>query len=234
VKRVVILQPSYIPWLGYFDQINRADVFVFYDDVQYTRRDWRNRNKVKISSGLSTYLTIPVLVKGEYLAPINAIQIDKSSDWRAVHLKTLESNYKRSKYFASVYPFLESTLLQSTSPYLSECDTILVKKITEYLGIHNKHFVFSSELDAFEPDPTKRLVEICRKLGATHYLTGGAAKAYLDEDLFAKENIVVEYQNYKHPMYTQLWGDFISHLSIIDLLFNEGPRSLEIVMQGSE
>lgn len=227
-KKLIILQPSYIPWIGYFDQINRADTFVFYDDVQYTRRDWRNRNKIKNSDGKEQLLTIPICSKGKYHGNINEMKIDPARPWPAEHLKKIQLNYAKAPYFKKFFPQIES-LIQLKEVNLATYNIETTKKIAALLGIQNTQFAKSSEMKVKYQDSTDHLVQICKKLAATHYLTGDSAKDYMDEAQFSQAGITLEYHNYKHPPYHQLWGDFIPYLSIIDLLFNEGPNSLKIL-----
>ena len=228
MKRVVILQPSYIPWIGYFDQINKADIFVFYDDVQYTRRDWRNRNRIKLSSGNSSFLTVPVSAKGNYDQPINKIKIDFTQKWQKKHINSLFHNYKNTPFFNDVFPILEESILTNYT-LLSDFTIALTKKISRYLEIKNTQFIKSYDTHVSYNDSTNHLVKLCKKLEATHYLSGTSAQDYLDESQFQNSSIVLEYHNYVHPQYPQLWGEFISHLSIVDILFNCGKKSLLIL-----
>lgn len=226
--RITVLQPSYIPWLGYFDQIKKSDIFVFYDDVLYTKNDWRNRNRIKTEKG-TAWLTIPVDIKNRLTnhllikeAAITNNQILKK------HLKTIEISYKDSPFFENVYSII-SPLFTTEYRLLADLDIDLVKTISEYIEIKNVSFLRSSDMNVVNENPTQRLIDICKKLNATHYLTGASAKNYLDEAVFKKNDILLEYQEYKHPTYKQQWGDFVPYLSIIDLLFNEDKRSLDIL-----
>ncbi len=217
----VILQPSYIPWIGYFEQILKSDIFVFYDDVQYTKNDWRNRNKIKTPQG-TAWLSIPVQFKlGD---KINEIKI--TSDWKEKHLKTIRNFYKKSIYFDEVYPIFEKELNKKHSS-LSDLDIDIIKSLSNYLGLKAK-FYKSSELN-IGGDKNNRLINICKHFDTTHYLSGKAAQSYLDIDLFDSNNITVEYQNFIHKPYTQLYGEFIPYLSILDLLFNCGKASLKVI-----
>jgi len=227
--RVVVLQPSYLPWLGYFDQINRADVFVFYDDVQYDKNGWRNRNRIKTPQGRQ-WVTVPVVTKNRFGASINEVDIDSRTNWSAKHMKTLSQNYSRSPYFKEYVSTFEEAYSKEWGK-IADLDIAFIEAISEVLGIETT-FVRSSELD-IRGDRLERLLEICLKFGAEHYLTGDSAKDYMDEELFASHGIKVEYQNYIHPVYTQLHGEFLSHLSVVDLLFNCGPESLSIISRGN-
>jgi hypothetical protein len=229
--RVAILQPSYLPWLGYFDQIYRADTFVFYDDVQYDKHGWRNRNKIKTPQGWQ-WLTVPVLTKGRFGKLIYEMEIDNHAPWAEKHLKSIQVNYHKSPYYHAYIKYFEKIYLKEWQ-YLADLDIELIKLITNLLGMGNKMFIRSMELGV-KGDRLERLINICQLFKADNYLTGQAARNYLDEKLFAKAGIKVEYQNYKHPAYPQLYGDFIPHLSVIDLLFNCGPESLKILAKGGE
>lgn len=228
INRISILQPSYIPWLGYFEQINKVDAFVFYDDVLYTKNDWRNRNKIKTPTG-TVWLTIPVNIKNrltDYLLIKDVTFADKNILKK--HIKAIELNYKKAPFFKEFFPIL-TLLFNKRYIFLSDFNIIVIKAISNFLDIKKVNFLKSSDLSITNPNPTDRLIGICKNLKATHYLTGNSAKNYLDEKLFAKNGIILEYQEYKHPTYKQLWGDFIPYLSVIDLIFNEGHDSLKIL-----
>jgi len=217
--------------LGYFDQIYRSDVFVFYDDVQYDKHGWRNRNKIKTPKGWQ-WLTVPVLTRDRFGKLIYEMEIDNHTPWAEKHLKSIQANYRRSPYHDSYIKFLEE-IYSTKWRYLADLDIELIKLIINLLGMKDKKFVRSTELNV-EGARIERLIKICRLLKADIYLTGQAARNYLDEKLFAEAGINVEYQNYKHPLYPQLYGDFIPYLSVIDLLFNCGPESLKILVKGGE
>lgn len=232
MKRIVILQPSYIPWLGYFDQIAQADVFLFFDDVQFTRRDWRNRNRIKLRSSQTSLLTVPVQTKGSFHALIRDIKIDYSLPWYHKHKQTLLHNYTTAPYFDEVF-LLFSRVVDKKPVFLRDLNVELMVACAEYLGISST-FYFSSDYPVLYETPTLHLVNLCLEFAATHYLTGDSAADYLDEAVFEQKNIIVEYQGYRHPTYTQLWGPFVSHLSILDLMFNEGKNGGQIVQQNKD
>lgn len=222
MKSIVITQSNYIPWKGYFDAINIADEFVFYDDMQYTRRDWRNRNKIKTKDGVK-WLTVPVEAKGKYFQKINETKVS-DSHWGKDHWATLVHNYSKARYFEDYKEIFESLYLNHKELYLSKINYSFIKVICEILGIKTK-FSWSSEFDLKE-DRTERLVDICKKCDATDYYTGPSAKAYMDETLFSNENINIHYFDYSgYIQYNQLHGNFIHEVSIIDLIFNEGPNA---------
>ncbi|HMS32605.1 MAG TPA: WbqC family protein [Ignavibacteria bacterium] len=222
MKKIIITQSNYIPWKGYFDSINMVDEFVLYDDMQFTRRDWRNRNQIKTRDGVK-WLTIPVEVKGKYFQKIKETKISEP-DWAEKHWNTIIHNYSRAKYFNEYKQIFEKLYLNSKEEYLSKVNYNFIKTICEILGIKTK-MIWSDEFNLLE-EKTERLVDICKTLGATDYYSGPAAKAYMNEELFEKENIRVHYFDYSgYPEYEQLHGEFTHAVSIIDLIFNEGPNS---------
>ncbi|MBN2056712.1 WbqC family protein [bacterium] len=224
MKRVVILQPGYLPWLGFFDQLDLAHTFVIYDDVQYDRRGWRNRNRVKTPTG-PCWLTVPVEQKGAFHQTVLSTRI-AAGEWRRKHLGTLARNYRPAPFFDRYYPAFEE-ILQEPFEFLVDLDLALIELIAAELGIVTT-MVRSSGL-SIQGGKTDRLVEICRYLGATHYLTGNAAHNYIDLGRFGECGIRVEFHDYVHPEYRQQFGAFLPYLSIVDLLFNHGPDSLDIL-----
>lgn len=226
MKKIIITQSNYIPWKGYFDSINIADEFILYDDMQFTRRDWRNRNQIKTRDGIK-WLTIPVEVKGKYFQKINETKIS-DSDWGEKHWTTILHNYSKAKYFNEYKKLFEDLYLNNKEEYLSKVNYNFLKTVCELLGIKTKMF-WSDEFNLLE-EKTERLVDICKARGATDYYSGPAAKAYMNEELFERENIKVHYFDYSgYPDYNQLYGDFTHAVSIIDLIFNEGPNSTKFM-----
>jgi hypothetical protein len=222
LKKIIITQSNYIPWKGYFDSINMADEFVLYDDMQYTRRDWRNRNQIKTKDGLK-WLSIPVEVKGKYFQKINETKVSES-DWGEKHWNTILHNYSKAKFFNEYKIIFEELYLNSKEEFLSKINYNFIKAICDILDIRTE-MKWSSEFNLLE-EKTERLVDICKNEGATDYYSGPAAKAYMNEELFEKENIKIHYFDYSgYPEYTQLHGDFTHAVSILDLIFNEGPDS---------
>lgn len=227
-KKIAILQSNYIPWKGYFDLINCVDEFVVFDDVQFTKRDWRNRNKLKTPTG-TAWLTVPVKVAGKFEQLIKDTEIENDS-WSKKHWKFFEMNYKRSKYFNEVCEFLEDCYLETPYKYLSELNMSLIKKICSYLDINTK-FSHSSDFNLVN-EKSSRLLEICKQANATEYISGPAAKNYLNTDLFDKSKINVSWFNYSsYPEYPQLWGEFVHEVSILDLLFNCGKDSIKYLQR---
>lgn len=228
-RTIAILQSNYIPWKGYFDLIRRVDEFILYDEVQYTRRDWRNRNRIKTAAGVR-WLTIPVEVSGRFEQTISETLIADPA-WAGRHWKTLQHSYGRAAGFAEVAPRLETFYAGlGSTPRLSEVNEALLRIVCEMLDLE-PHIRQSSEFDLHADDATSRLVSICAQAGATRYLSGPAARAYLDETKFNEAGIEVDWMSYDgYPQYTQLHGVFDHHVSIVDLLFNMGRRAKDYLL----
>jgi hypothetical protein len=218
-KTIAVVQSNYIPWRGYFDLINSVDEFILYDDVQYTIRDWRNRNIIKTSSG-PLWLTIPVQVKGKYLQKIKDTRISDPT-WGRKHWASIMHSYSRARYFPMQKELFEELYLQADDELLSQINYRFIVAICRLLGIRT---TISWSMDyKLIGDKTERLVHLCQQACATVYLSGPAAKAYLNEDSFRSEGIAVSYMDYSgYPEYGQLFPPFQSQVSIIDLIFNEG------------
>ena len=221
--KVLITQSNYIPWKGYFDAINKADVFVLYDDMQYTKRDWRNRNLIKTAKGLQ-WLTIPVQVKGKYFQKINETIVSEK-DWNKSHWDQIRNAYRQAPYFKTYQSFFEDLYRSSNEEFLSKINHSFLSSICGLLGISTK-FMWSHEFE-LKGDKSEKLLNICKELNATHYISGPAAKDYLDESLFKAENITVEWMEYNYNEYPQQFPPFQHGVSIIDLLFNCGDRFKE-------
>jgi hypothetical protein len=221
-KTIAVVQSNYIPWRGYFDLINSVDEFILYDDVQYTIRDWRNRNIIKTSSG-PLWLTIPVQVKGEYLQKIKDTRISDPT-WGRKHWASIMHSYSRAKYFRMQKELFEELYLQADDKFLSHINYRFIVAICRILEIRTT-ISWSMDYNLIG-DKTERLVHLCQQARATAYLSGPAAKAYLNEDLFRREGIAVSYTDYSgYPEYRQLYPPFEPRVSIIDLILNEGPSA---------
>lgn len=222
MKKIVITQSNYIPWKGFFDAINLADEFVFYDDMQFTRRDWRNRNQIKTKDGVK-WLTVPVEVKGKYFQKIKDTKIS-DQNWSKNHWDIITHSYVKSEFFKEYKDIFQDLYLGRQYEFLSEVNYTFTKAVCELLGI-GTNIRYSDEFNLLE-EKTERLVDICKKLGGTDYYSGPAAKAYMDESKFENENIKVHYFDYSgYPEYKQLYGEFTHAVSILDLIFNEGPNA---------
>lgn len=223
---VAIHQPHYIPWLGYFYKIAKSDVFVFLDNVQYSKNSYINRNKIKSPQGV-VWLTVPVKTKNRFGQPINAVEIDNRTNWAKKHLKALILYYKRAKFFEKYEPFLEKIYTQKWEK-LIDINITLITYICEQLRINTK-FEFASNLQV-GGKKMDLVINICKALGADTYLSGLGGKKYQDEEAFKKAGITLIYSQFVHPVYPQLWGNFIPNLSILDLLFNCGDKSLDVLL----
>lgn len=222
MKKVAILQSNYIPWKGYFDMIAAVDEFILYDDMQYTRRDWRNRNQIKTPNGVQ-WLTVPVKAKGKYLQKIRETEID-GQDWASAHWKSLVQNYSRAPYFKEVSDWLEPLYLTDSYTTISQLNHRFIVAICEYLGI--KTIISNSWDYKLLEGKTERLADLCIQAGGTEYISGPSAKGYIEESIFTELDIKLTWFDYDgYPEYPQLWGEFNHGVSILDLLFNCGKNS---------
>jgi len=227
----VILQPSYIPWRGYFDQIRRADLFVFYDDVQYDKHGWRNRNQIKTAQG-KQWLTIPVHSSGVTQGvPIKAVKIDQSKPWAKNHLKTLTISYSKAPCFKQYLPLLESFYARRDE-FIADFTVEITIKLARELGNSHTRFMRSSELDGITGEKTDRLIQILKRVGATHYISGPSAQDYIETEKFAAADITLEYIRYDYPEYPQLYPPYDPFVSVLDLLFMLGSDSARYFEKG--
>ncbi|MBM3265699.1 MAG: WbqC family protein [candidate division Zixibacteria bacterium] len=220
---VSIHQPNFLPWLGFFEKVDRSDLFILLDDVQFEKNDWQNRNRIKGPSG-AQWLTVPV--RHRYPQIIAETQIDPSSDWRRKHWNAIVSNYRKAGYFDNYAPQLEPIYRQEWER-LADFNVDLLKQTLGWLGIATP-LRRASEFNVNRTS-SERLAVLCEATGADMYLAGAGGHGYLDITPFETRNIRVEFQEYTHPVYPQLFGAFVSHLSILDLLMNCGERSLFIL-----
>lgn len=227
---VAIHQPNYLPWLGFFYKIASCDIFVLADIVQYSKKGFINRNKIKTPQG-TAWLTVGVLTKGRYGQLINEVEIDNGAPWARIHEKSISQNYSKAPYFKKYKAPFED-IYHREWERLVDLNEALIKVICQILGIRSVEFIRASELNV-SGERAELPVNICRAVGADTYLSGPSGQKYMDEELFEKEGISLRYSDFKHPAYTQLWGDFIPNMSIIDLLFNEGGESLKILKEAS-
>jgi hypothetical protein len=219
MKKIAILQSNYIPWKGYFDIIQKSDVFVIYDEVQYTKNDWRNRNLIKTPNGLE-WLTIPVNQKN-LEQKINETCVSQNN-WNKKHWNTLVGNYSKAPFFKRYSEEFKDLFLGIETDNLSEINLIFIKKINSLFEI-NTEIIDSQSLQLIG-DKNERLIEAVKKLNGTHYISGPAAKSYLNIEAFEKEEIHVEWMDYSnYPEYPQMFSPFKHNVTILDLLFNVGP-----------
>ncbi|QLF71684.1 WbqC family protein (plasmid) [Peteryoungia desertarenae] len=234
MKTVAILQSNYIPWKGYFDLIAAVDEFILFDDMQYTRRDWRNRNQIKTPQGIQ-WLTVPVLVKGKYHQKIKETEIDGTS-WASAHWKSLAQNYRRARHFLEIASWLEPLYLEQEFTHISQLNRYFIEAICSYLSI--KTSITSSSEYTLAEGKTERLAHLCVQAGGTRYISGPAAKGYIDEKIFSDLGIELTWFDYAgYSAYPQLWGEFAHGVTVLDLLFNCGkdsPRHMRNVKLNSQ
>jgi hypothetical protein len=224
--KLAIIQPSYIPWRGYFHQIQKADVFMFYDDVQYDKHGWRNRNRVKTANG-TTWLTIPVAARGNVVESTPILEIRcASGQWRRKHWSTLRQSYGRAPHFERYAPLLEA-FYEGREERLAELTVYLTRELARELRIEHTRFVRSSELPGIQGSGTDRLIALLRATGADHFISGPRARAYIDEPKLAAAGVTLEYMVYDYPEYEQLYPPYDPRVSILDLLFMLGPEAGE-------
>ena len=224
-KKVAILQSNYIPWKGYFEIINMVDEFILYDDMQYTRRDWRNRNKIMTPTGL-IWLTIPVENKGKFYQKINETKV-LDHEWVDKHWRSIQYNYAKTEYFSEyeerIHNIYEACREES---YLSKINYLFLKEICDILHINTK-ITWSSDYTLVD-GKTERLVGLVKAAGGDYYLSGPAAKDYIVEKYFEDAGITLDWMDYSgYPQYKQMSKQFEHGVSILDLIFNEGPKASE-------
>jgi hypothetical protein len=227
-----IMQPTYLPWCGYFNLIASVDNFIFLDDVKLEKSDWHIRNRIKSSNG-EVMLSISVnLPNGRLNTMINQAKLDLTKPWQKKHLKSIYACYRKSAYFEDIYPFIE-TLFNIEHENLSQFTMSIIKAISGKLAIDTK-FLLASQLEKTDKVKDHRLVELCQQIQINNYISPVGSAAYLEKHTpggaITANGIELNYQKFKHPTYDQLYGDFISHLSILDMLFNCGfTRSAEFI-----
>ena len=227
---VTISQPRYQPWLGYFHRIAVSDLFIYLDTVQYTPRDWENRNKVKTDRGW-TWLTVPV--KASYQAMIPDVLVDNAQPWQWNHWQTIKTYYGSSPYFRHYADKLSYIYEDKIWLSLTDLNLALTHILCECLGISQAQFIKASDIKV-QGKGSELILNLCKAMDATAYLSGSQGKNYLQEETFASNNIQIIYQDYNHPTYTQLYSGFEPNMAVIDLLFNYGDESLDIIMSGQE
>lgn len=231
---IAISQPTYLPWIGYLDLIDQVDTFVFLDNVQFEKQSWQQRNRIKTPTGLH-WLTVPVVFRGRFGQLINEVEIRDSEFWRS-HLRAIELNYRRATFFDDYFEELSSRMETTAKPLsaalIADLDIRLIEWFMDKLGIQTR-LLLSSQLE--QPGRrTELLANICDSLGADQYVSPVGSAAYLLEemDVLLDKEIDVVFQHYQHPQYRQLFSPFCPYASILDLIFNEGDRALEILRSG--
>ena len=222
-------QPVYLPWLGLFHKIALADTFVSFNKVQYLTKDWNNRNKIKTANGV-IWLSVPVHSKGHREKSINEIEINNNSPWGRKHWHSIKFAYSKSPFFTRYADFFENLYMREWH-FLEDLNDHILKYLLSELKIKTR-FVKASEMD-FQGTGSDLVLDMCVKMGANFYIFGALGKDYAEVDKYKKANIKLHFQDYKHPQYPQLWGDFEPYLSIIDLLFIAGPNSFDKIMENN-
>jgi len=227
--RISIMQPGYLPWLGFFELICNCELFVLLDDVQYTKKDWRSRNRIRTKDGWR-WLSVPVSTKGKRNQLISEALINPSVDWRKNHLKTIEINYHKARFFSSYFHFFERLYLTDWK-YILDLDVEIINWLTGVLNIKTP-IIKSSSLNT-PGHKDDKIINICKALGATELYDSKAARGILNLAKFVDEKIGVKFQDYQHPVYKQVYEPFIPYMSVIDLIFQHGPKSLHILLNKS-
>lgn len=226
MKKVAILQSNYIPWKGYFDMIAAVDEFILYDDVQFTKNDWRNRNKIKTPLGVQ-WLTVPV--GNDIKRRIRDVTLD--AKWQIKHWKSLESNYGRAPHFDEIAAWVEPLYATQSYAYLSQLNRQFIEAVCNYLGI--KTAITNSWDYALRDGKTERVADLCAQAGGTEYVSGPSAMDYIEASIFSEMGIKLTWFDYSgYPKYPQLWGEFTHEVTVLDLLFNCGkdaPRYMRNV-----
>lgn len=225
-KKTAVVQSSYIPWKGYFDLIHQVEEFIVYDDVQYTRCDWRSRNRIKTANG-STWLTIPI--KRYFKQCINEASV-ANPHWANKHWRSIKHSYSKAEFFPLYEKKFEELYRQASNlVLLSDINILFIKEICCLLGI-TTNITRSEDYRLEDLDKNRRLLSLCQLSGTTHYLSGPAAMDYLDIDLFTRAEIDIEFINYSiYPIYPQLYGEFVHEVSVLDLLFHCGESALSYI-----
>ena len=230
---VSVHQPHYLPWLGYFHKIMKSDCFVFLDNVQYKHREYQSRNRIRTKDGW-VWLTVPVLSKGLGRQIISEVMVDNSVNWQEKHWRSLKNWYGKAKFFADYAPFFEKVYMVEKWERLIDLNVCIIRYILNELSIETP-LHFESDISTTKKS-TERIIEICKKLKADTYLSGIGGKDYLEEEKFAGEGIELRYQIFDHPVYCQRFAggesNFVTGMASVDLLFNEGPTSGEILKKG--
>ncbi|MEW6619616.1 MAG: WbqC family protein [bacterium] len=224
---VGIHQPEHLPWLGFWDKVEKSDLFVLLDNTQFRKNYFQNRNRIRTANEW-TWLTVPIITKDKATQLINEVEINNLTDvtWQKKHWKTIEQNYTKAPCFKEYKNIFEKFYLKKWSK-LADFNINIIYAIKEILGIKTEIRIGSS-LDV-KGTRSDLLLDICKKVGATTYLSGKFGKDYLDTEIFKKENIEVVFQEFTHPAYNQVFKPFIPEMSVIDLIFNEGEKSLSII-----
>lgn len=226
-KAVAISQSNYIPWRGYFSNIKKVDHFVLFDTVQYTKRDWRNRNKIR-SNDKSIWLTVPVSVKGKFFQSIEDTKVIDFS-WKTKHLNSIYHSYRKASSFEEYFPLIEDIYAAIDTPSISSVNEHLIRSFCKILNIDTR-ISQASDFKVSEDDRNNRLIELCKKTNSNVYYSGPSAQSYLDKNLFNKKGVEVKYFDYQNlSNYQQIHGTFEPYVSVVDLLLNMGAESSNFI-----
>ncbi|MEI7989976.1 MAG: WbqC family protein [Chloroflexota bacterium] len=227
--KCAIIQPSYIPWRGYFEQIYKADIFVFYDDVQYDKHGWRNRNRIKTHQG-AQWLTIPVHSGGVVVEhiPINQIEIDWHTAWNRKHWSAIQQAYSKATYFEKYEPMLKHFYFEMTPALLADFTIETTMILCRELGMTRTQFIRSSAIQV-SGRKTERVIDVLTQLGVTEYISGPSARSYIEEDKFNAAGISLEYMQYEYEEYPQLYPPYDPQISILDLMMMTGAEALNYI-----
>ncbi len=230
-KIVGIHQPNFLPWVGYFYKIMNCDVFVFLDDVQYIKRSFINRNKIKTKEG-TQYIRLSLIQKGRYKQLINECELYNRNENNRIIINVIKTNYSKAKYFSKYFEEFKNILREDTNSLL-KLNILFIKWILNILNIEIE-LIKSSELKNILGTSTERLISICKNVGSNKYFSGIGGDKYQDKEIFEKSNIELVMTDFKHPVYNQLWENFVPNLSIIDLIFNYGEDSRKIILDSKK
>lgn len=223
----VILQPHYLPYSGFFKLVQESDVFVFLDNVQFEKQSWQDRNRIKVHNGIQ-WLRVPTI--RSFGQPIKDVRINNDLNWQAQHWKAITNSYSRANHFQKYHSFFEREVYSRTWEKLADLNIFIITELTKQLGLKTK-FVRASELGV-EGKRTELVVNILKKIGADRYYSNLGSKEYMDQErhFFKDLGVKIEFMDYQHPTYPQLFGNFIPYLSVIDLLFNQGENSTKTIL----
>ena len=228
---LTIHQPNYLPWLGFFHKIILSDVYVAFDDVQFEKNSFNNRNKIKVHNGW-TWLTIPIITSGQSkITMINNAKIKQNSNWNKKHFKSIKFNYAKAEYYDEYINFFNEVYNKDWQT-LADLNIYILKWLFKKLNIRTD-LVLSSEIKEKFGSKDDLVLSICNKFNTDIYISGPKGKDYINEEKFKTDDIKIHYHDYTHPKYSQLWESFLSHMSIIDLLFNHGHKSKKIIMENN-
>ena len=224
--KVAIHQPQYLPWLGYLDKLDSADVFVILDTVQFKKHEWLNRNRIRTKEGWQ-WLTVPVIDR--FPERIDRVEINARVDWSRKHRQAVRLHYGTAPFWDPLGPALLA-ILDRPWTHVRDLNVAVLELLCSRLGIDTRCLLASSV--SARDEPTDRLIDLCRAVGGTEYLSGESGPQYMEIERFARAGIAVSVQDYRHPEYSQQHTPFVSHLSVVDLLFNCGPDSLALLRSG--